>query len=295
MSRHAYLITAHHQFEILEKLLLLLDDPRNDIYIHIDGKVKNFDFDHFTHILKYSPVVFVSRISVFWGGYSQIAATLTLLEASTQNGYAYYHFISGVDLPLKTQDCMHDFFDHHKGTEFVGFEAPVMPQRFYSRFQIYHLYQDRIGRKKSPLYYWEEILVFFQKRSRLRRIKSEDIVFQKGCNWFSITDDLAKYILSKVNFIEKTFAHSRCCDEIFIHTLVMNSDFKDRIYQMGYDEDSSSAACMRYVNFKYKDNVFRTADYDDLISSELFFARKFDINIDSNIVEKIFLHVCSSK
>ena len=75
----------------------------------------------------------------------------------------------------------------------------------------------------------------------------------------------------------------------------MNSDFKDRIYQMGYDEDSSSAACMRYVNFKYKDNVFRTADYDDLISSELFFARKFDINIDSNIVEKIFLHVCSSK
>ena len=295
MSRHAYLITAHHQFEILEKLLLLLDDPRNDIYIHIDGKVKNFDFDHFTHILKYSPVVFVPRISVFWGGYSQIAATLTLLEASTRNGYAYYHFISGVDLPLKTQEYIHGFFDQYQGIEFVGFEAPVMPQRFNSRFQIYHFYQDRIGRKKSPLYYWEEILVFFQKRSRLRRIKSEDIVFQKGCNWFSITDDLAKYILSKVNFIEKTFAHSRCCDEIFIHTLVMNSDFKDRIYQMGYDEDSSSAACMRYVNFKYKDNVFRTADYDDLISSELFFARKFDINIDSNIVEKIFLHVCSSK
>jgi hypothetical protein len=142
MSRHAYLITAHHQFEILEKLLILLDDPRNDIYIHIDSKVKEFDFDRFAGILKYSSIFFVPRIPVFWGGYSQIEATLILLRESAVKGYDYYHFISGVDLPLKTQDHIHDFFDKHQGTEFVGFEAPIMPERFYSRFQIYHPYQD---------------------------------------------------------------------------------------------------------------------------------------------------------
>lgn len=295
MSRHAYLITAHHQFEILEKLLILLDDPRNDIYIHIDDKVKDFDSDRFAGILKCSSVFFVPRIPVFWGGYSQIEATLILLKESTKKGYAYYHFISGVDLPLKTQDHIHNFFDKHQGTEFVGFEAPIMAQRFYSRFQIYHLHQDSIGRKKSLLYYWEEILVFIQKRFRLHRIKPEEIIFQKGCNWFSITDNLAKHILSKENFIKSTFANSRCCDELFIHTLIMNSDFKEKIYQNKYDNDEGSSACLRYVNFKYKDNVFRTADYNDLISSELFFARKFDINVDRDIIEKVFLYVSATK
>lgn len=40
-ERHAYLIMAHNNFYILEKLLILLDDPRNDIYIHIDKKCQN--------------------------------------------------------------------------------------------------------------------------------------------------------------------------------------------------------------------------------------------------------------
>ena len=35
-KKHAYLIMAHNNFYILEKLLHLLDDPRNDIYVHID-------------------------------------------------------------------------------------------------------------------------------------------------------------------------------------------------------------------------------------------------------------------
>lgn len=40
MQKHAYLIMSHNDFYILEKLLRLLDDRRNDIYVHIDKKVK---------------------------------------------------------------------------------------------------------------------------------------------------------------------------------------------------------------------------------------------------------------
>lgn len=45
-KKHAYLIMAHNNFYILEKLLRLLDDSRNDIYVHIDKKVSEFDFEH---------------------------------------------------------------------------------------------------------------------------------------------------------------------------------------------------------------------------------------------------------
>ena len=37
-EKHAYLILAHTHLRQLRTLLSLLDDPRNDIYIHIDRK-----------------------------------------------------------------------------------------------------------------------------------------------------------------------------------------------------------------------------------------------------------------
>lgn len=36
--RHAYCIIAHNQPRLLWRLLSLLDDERNDIYLHIDKK-----------------------------------------------------------------------------------------------------------------------------------------------------------------------------------------------------------------------------------------------------------------
>lgn len=38
MGKHAYLIMAHNQWEVLAQLLEVIDDPRNDIYLHIDKK-----------------------------------------------------------------------------------------------------------------------------------------------------------------------------------------------------------------------------------------------------------------
>lgn len=45
--KHAYCIIAHNNLEQLQRLLLLLDDPRNDIYIHIDKK-SNLDMARIT-------------------------------------------------------------------------------------------------------------------------------------------------------------------------------------------------------------------------------------------------------
>ena len=45
MKKHAYLIMAHNNWKILEKLLNLLDDKRNDIYFHIDLNSDFIDFE----------------------------------------------------------------------------------------------------------------------------------------------------------------------------------------------------------------------------------------------------------
>jgi hypothetical protein len=137
--KHAYLIIAHNEFDILEKLLMLLDDVRNDIYIHIDKKNKNFPFDEFLKITRYSPVYFVERLNVCWGDFSMVKCELLLLKAAVRKEYQYYHLISGVDLPIKSNKEIHDFFDAHNGMEFVHYNPENMAEKLRARIEKYYI------------------------------------------------------------------------------------------------------------------------------------------------------------
>jgi hypothetical protein len=100
MQKHAYMIIAHNEFDLLEILVRLLDDPRNDIYVHIDAKVKDFDFKSFQALTQYSRLRFTPRrISATWGDFSLVNTELLLLQTAVAGEdpaqpYAYYHLIS---------------------------------------------------------------------------------------------------------------------------------------------------------------------------------------------------------
>lgn len=102
-DRHAYLIICHNNFKILQMLLSAIDDDRNDIYIHVDKKTVDVPFEDIRSTVCHSPLTFIERTFVNWGGYSQINVELALLSEATKTPHAYYHLISGVDFPLKSQ------------------------------------------------------------------------------------------------------------------------------------------------------------------------------------------------
>lgn len=112
MRKHAYLIICHKYDEALQYLLRSIDDERNDIFIHVDAKASDFDFAGLKSLLRYSGVFFTDRVRVRWAGYSLVEAEMILLAAATRHAeYAYYHFLSGSDMCLKSQDEIHRFFD----------------------------------------------------------------------------------------------------------------------------------------------------------------------------------------
>lgn len=97
--KHAYLIIAHTDYNLLQQLVQQLDDARNDLYIHIDRKA---DFDGKKIRTCHSGLyVLPQRISASWGDYSLVEVELLLFETAFKRGeYAYYHLLSGVDLPI---------------------------------------------------------------------------------------------------------------------------------------------------------------------------------------------------
>ena len=119
MKRHAYLVMAHNQIELLKDLLKSLDVNENDIYLHIDAK-SDINITDLNDVVQQAELFFTERISVYWGGYSQIEATLILLKEATKTEHAYYHMLSGVDLPLKNIKQINAFYNK-SDREFIRF------------------------------------------------------------------------------------------------------------------------------------------------------------------------------
>ncbi|MEG1809416.1 MAG: beta-1,6-N-acetylglucosaminyltransferase, partial [Oscillospiraceae bacterium] len=193
MKRHAYLVMAHGGFEQLAALLALIDDSRNDIFLHIDKKAGKVDEASLFAAVSLSRLNLIPRVSVNWGGYSQIACVFALLQAALNAGdYAYLHLISGADLPLRTQDAMHAFFDSHDGREFIEFSGMAIDANTKCRLSLYHFFQEW-PRKGSIYRRMEDASLRFQMRKGVDRTLGEQSVFQKGATWFSITGALARF------------------------------------------------------------------------------------------------------
>ena len=110
MRKFAYLLIVHEYTYVLEILLKCLDDERNDIFLHIDRKTKQFPVEKCKKLVTRSNLIIVPGVSVFWGGYSQIEAEMLLLETAVRKQhYQYYHLLSGSDLPLASQNNIHSF------------------------------------------------------------------------------------------------------------------------------------------------------------------------------------------
>lgn len=293
--RHAYLIIAHNEFGLLEKLLKLIDHKDNDIYVHIDKCVKNFDFNYFKSLLKKSNIFFTERTNVNWGDYSQINSELVLLKASCKGKYDYYHLLSGVDLPLKSQKEIHDFFEKNNGKQFVhmvSYNKDVL-----NRISLYHpfcKFKRRFKNKylSTGMEYFTKIIDKVQKILKVNRLKNINFDIKYGANWFSITHELVMYILSNEDFIKKYFKSSLCADELFLQTLVYNSKFKNDLYYK--KEDGNYISCLRYVVWDKDDckngspHTWRASEYEELMNSDYLFARKFNSNIDNDIINMIF-------
>ena len=92
--KHAYLVLAHNEFDVLERLLKSLDHIDNDIFIHYDKKVTKLPRIYLQH----SKIeVLDKRINGCWGHWSLVEIELSLLRSAMRKGcYDFLHIISGV-------------------------------------------------------------------------------------------------------------------------------------------------------------------------------------------------------
>lgn len=295
-KKHAYFIVAFNQWPLLEKLIRLLDDSRNDIYIHINKNIRDFDFEYFENIPVYSNLYFTERFETEWGTPRLMVSQMYFLQMAQPKHYQYYHFLSGSCLPLKTQSEIHDFFDAHEGEEFVHFVSdPPMERRIYERYSLDHRFLKHIRSTNifKKLFFGvlcEKSYTALQKFFHFDKQRKNPNTLCFGGTWWSITDDLAIYVLENWDYLLEYFRHTFAPDETYLQTLVYNSSFKERLYYNKMDDNYT--ACMRYVDWKRGNPYTWTSkDYNELMNSNYLFARKFDLETDSEIIDSIYTEI----
>ena len=293
-NKHAFLIMAYDDFDFLKELMMAIDDERNDIYLHIDrrAKVCKKDIEKITNKAR---VFFVDGIKVTWGSENQIEAELRLLKASlNENEYKYYHLLSGHDFPLVSQNEFHEFFDEKYGFQFIDcrFEN-IEPMLF--RVKYYFPFQTLSSGKNIFNRFTNKVGTFIQRLFGINRT-IDSIIYGYGGNWFSITDDFARYVVSMEEFIKKNFYQGLCSDEMFIQTLWLNSPMFDinKLYENIPDNsklEQHYRNALRAVDFLSGTGIspctFNENDYEMLKKSSCIFARKLDSNKSMLLVKRI--------
>lgn len=282
LDKHAYLIIAHNNFEVLEILIKMLDYKHNDLYVHIDKKVKNFDTDFFRALCTQSNIYFLSkRIDVKWGGQSQILTEMLLYKYAYKNRtYSWYHLLSGVDLPLAKAENIYRFF-HDKNRSYIYIKSNT------SEWDKQRISRYRFDIKNDII---SNTIYNMQEKMNIDRVKN--IKVKKSYNWASLTSKSVEILLEKERVIKRMTFASLCADEIYKQTILCKYA-ADTIY---YDKYGNTTD-LRYVDWSEGEDhpkILDESDYEKIMTSGKLFARKFDEEKSRIIIEKLYSGVYSN-
>lgn len=272
----AHLILTYTNPKLTERLIKRLSHPSFDFYIHVD---KKFNIKPYLYLQQYPNVFLIhNREDVRWAGYNTIKATFKCIKeiAATEIKYDYINFISGQDYPLKSPEYMLNFFEQNRGKEFIEYESiedkwlEALP-----RITRYHFVNFTFRGK----YRTEKLVNFFAPK---RKIPENLKPYGKSMFWM-LTPECAKYVVHYVESkpqVERFFLFTWGSDEFVFQTILMNSEYADRLVNNDY----------RYIDWSSGGTHPKTLNIQDftaLKNTDDLFARKFGQDANSKLLDML--------
>ncbi|WP_347292292.1 beta-1,6-N-acetylglucosaminyltransferase [uncultured Brachyspira sp.] len=272
MNKNCILILAHKNHNQIMRLINHLKTDF-DLYVHIDKRNK-------LNIKSFDNVNVYKEFKTYHGGVSLVIATLFLIEEAYKNNYDRYIFISGQDVPLKTNKEIINFFDANKNKEYISYESINNSEAMYKEMS-FRLNSYNFG-KLYRLIFHRNIRELLSNFPLIKRTTPKNIYY--GSQWWNLTNNAIKYILDYTkqnpNFL-KRFNYTWGSDEFYFQSILLNSEFKNNCIN----------DCLRYLIWGVGTPInFQMKDYENIknnINNNIF-SRKFDENIDNDIINKLY-------
>ncbi|WP_076459657.1 beta-1,6-N-acetylglucosaminyltransferase [Limosilactobacillus caccae] len=280
----AVLILAHKNIDQVIELATRLSKSFN-VYIHFDKKTVLSDQQK-KRIKKVSST-FISKYNVKWGSYSIVRATIDLMKIALRNERnTYFHLISGQDWPAQSPQKIYDFFEENNQIFMNYWSAVSMkktgePEIWWVK---YYFNYDQINRRTTFGKIYHRILLLIQTVLRVNKLKKynlQDNYIYAGQEWVDIPRDALQYAIDyydKHPELEKIFSTSFCSDEMWLQTILCNSQYKLRI----------NKDIHHYIEMHEKHGsrpaILDEEDYEKISSGNYWWARKVERPISDKLI-----------
>lgn len=297
-----YLILAHKNPLQLSRMIERLDDGASKFFIHVDAKTP---IEPFAACLEGGHIRFIEpRERCIWGDFSIVRATIHLMEAASKE-QGVFILMSGQDYPIQSQGYINAFLESNKEFDFIEIEPleeKWKPKMVKDKLEHYHILHSEERGHSNCYAPFRHCSVFQKLRTLTHLLKGR--LSQKnfrllcslpkrvapferqyaGSQFWAFSERtfyaVLHYIREHKAALEEYYKYTSSPDEIYFHSVLMHLVAKDSTIKL---KDP-----ITYVNYFRKNNVFITEDFDKLTSEKgKLFARKFDIDIDIEILNKL--------
>ena len=297
----AYIILAFNQPEHLKRLVQRLSDSETKFFIHIDKKVNTKPFIESLNLLETANYIFLQRNKVYRGEWSMVEAEIRGLKKGLEDpgNFDYLCLLSGQDYPIKPLSYIKNFLTMNYGKSFLSFTPmPVTNWNWgadggMDRLTHYFIrvrnYRWEYPSQSPPRGIRPSLFFLFSKIFfKLPRNNPAGIKPFAGASWWILHKETAQYIL---DFIQKRpdfvnyHKYTESAEEIFFQSILCNAG--PEIYSTIENND------LRYVDWTNKDanmghpEILTMNHRSQISASDALFARKFDPNIDRDILDWI--------
>ena len=297
-----YLILAHKNPLQLSRMIERLDDGASKFFIHLDAKTP---IEPFAACLEGAHIRFIDkRERCVWGDFSIVRATIRLMEAASEE-QGLFILMSGQDYPIQSQGHINAFLENNKGFDFIEIEPleeKWKPKMVKDKLEHYHILHSE-ERGNSNCYAPFAHCSVFQKLRTLTHLLKGRLSMKNfkllcslpkriapferqyaGSQFWAFSERtfyaMLNYIREHKAALEGYYKYTSSPDEIYFHSVLMDLVAKDSTIKL---KDP-----ITYVNYFRKNNVFVTEDFEKLSSAKgKLFARKFDTDIDIEILDKL--------
>ena len=271
--KFAILIITYSSPDQTRRLIESMNNGDFDFYIHLDKKI-----DIVTHqaLFDIPNVYFVQdRIDIKWAGFSNVEAVLSGIRFIKNSGkrYKFINLITGQDYPIKSAGFISNFLKSNIGKEFIYYKHfDTEWSEANARIEKYHFTDFQFLSKYKIEWLVNLILPKRKFNFNLELVGKE--------TFWTLSQECAEYVLE---YLESNKALKRFLkftwgsDEFIFQTIIMSSPYKENVINKNY----------RFINWPEKGsrpNYFVTSDFERIINSDCIFGRKFEININKEII-----------
>lgn len=230
----AFLIAAHEEPLLVRRLVLSLAAPWTRFFVHIDRHVPARSFAEalsgIAHVTFIQP-----RVSVNWGGWSQIEATLLLMRRALAQdaSLARFALLSGACYPLRSNEALRDFLFADENEYISAWPMPDLARdKPMTRLTRRHIEGGLRGggAKAKTIRLLNDSLRLLPARNLT--VGLDGLAPYAGSSWWVLTRQGVETVLDWTDRRPRLAAflrHTHCPDECFFQTVLANSALKERL------------------------------------------------------------------